>query len=205
LNTPLRSPCDRRYMPAFHSSGMRALTDVYWVVLHDEEAPTAAGAANYFRSPSSGGSAHLCLDETVCYRCLANDVVPWGASSAPALAANKHGFHIEQAGYAAWLPGRWLVHRGTVERAAYKTALHLRVFKLPALWRTADDLVSGVRSGTPARGITTHREITLASKRLDPAHAWQYTHTDPGRFYPRALFMQRVRAFRAELDKETDT
>ena len=198
---PIRAACRRDYFPAFHHSGSRALHELLWLVLHDEEAPTAKAAADYFESRASGGSAHLCLDETVCYRCLGNEQVPWGASSAPVLSANFHGFHIEQAGYARWAPRQWVLHRKTVERAAFKTAQHLRLFGLPLRWVTAAELVHGARTGKPAKGVTTHREITLASKVLDPAHAWRYTHTDPGLFYPRRRFMRLAAGFLAELER----
>jgi hypothetical protein len=196
---PITAECDRRFMPAAHHSGVRKLSEIWWICLHDEEAPTAKSAASYFTSSASGGSAHLCVDEKECYRCLANNVIPWGASSAPSLQANLHGLHIEQAGYARWVPGQWLLHRMTIERAAYKTAFHLHKFGLPVQFVDAYDLARGARSGHPVKGVTTHAEITKASKRLDPHHAWRYDHTDPGPWYPRRRFMKRVAAFYAEL------
>lgn len=190
MSMDIRADCSRRFYPAAHSSGKRTLSQIKWIVLHDEEAPTAASAAAYFQSRHSGGSAHLCVDDKDCFRCLANQTIPWGAASA--FGANTHGFHIEQGGYAKWLPGRWMLHRKTLERAAYKTAFHCHKFGIPVEFVTADKL--------PRRfGITTHAEITRASKRLDPRNAWMYDHTDPGRFWPRRWFMNRVRAYYAEL------
>lgn len=194
----IRADCRRDYR-AYHSSGLRELDDILWVVLHDEEAPTARAAAAYFESPYSGGSAHLCVDDTVCYRTLPNNVIPWGASSAPQLQANLHGFHIEQAGYAKWAPRQWLLHKLTIERAAFKAARHCRLFRLPVVWLDADALVRGAHAHRLPKGITTHREISAASRRLDPEHAWRYTHSDPGLFYPRRRFMQRCAAYYAEL------
>lgn len=186
----ITASCGRRFLPAYHNSGRRKLSDVKWIVLHDEEAPTARSAAEYFTSPNSGGSAHLCVDDQHCFRCLENNVIPWGASSS--FGANTHGFHIELAGYARWLPGQWFLRKATLERAAYKTAFHCRKFGIPVEFVTADKL--------PRRfGITTHAEVSKASRRLDPAHAWQFTHSDPGRFWPRRWFMSRVKAYYAEL------
>lgn len=186
----IRAECDRTYLPAAHSSGKRKLSEIKWVILHDEEAPSAESAARYFQSGKSGGSAHLCVDDKACYRCLANDQIPWGASSS--FGANTHGFHIEQAGYARWLPGQWMLHKNTLERAAYKTAFHCKKFGIPPVFVEAKDL--------PRKfGVTTHAEVTKASKRLDPRHAWQYDHTDPGTFWPRWWFMRRVKAYYAEL------
>jgi hypothetical protein len=190
MTMTITADCDRRFFPAHHQSGKRKLSEIKWVVLHDEEAPTAESAARYFQSPNSGGSAHLCIDDKNCFRCLPNDVIPWGASSS--FGANTHGFHIEMAGYARWLPAQWMLHRQTLERAAYKTAFHCHKFKIPVEFVTADHL--------PYRfGITTHAEISRASRRQDPEHAWQFSHSDPGISFPRRWFMGRVKAYFAEL------
>jgi hypothetical protein len=204
MTSAIRANCSREHFPAYHHSGTRALHDIWWIVLHDEEAPTAQSAAAYFELRQSGGSSQLAVDQFECFRCLLDDAVPWGASSAAELAANTHGFHIEQAGYARWLPGQWLLHSQTIERAAFKTAQTIRRLEshgaiIPVQWRTAAELVHGAQTGHPARGITTHREITAASKVLDPTRAWRYTHTDPGLFYPRRRFMTRCQAYYAEL------
>src|SRR5947207_6143755 len=95
MSDPISHACRMDYFPAFHKSGLRPIHEIFWVVLHDEEAPDARSAARYFEQRISGGSAHLCIDESFCYRCLGNDQIPWGASSAPGLSANFHGFHIE--------------------------------------------------------------------------------------------------------------
>src|SRR4029453_1456329 len=68
--TPLARPCSREFYKAAHSSGTRRLSEIIWIVLHDEEAATARSAAAWFQNPRSGGSAHLCVDDNECYRCL---------------------------------------------------------------------------------------------------------------------------------------
>lgn len=188
----IEAPCKLDFYPAFHQSGLRPTSEIRWIVLHDEEAPTARGAASYFTSPSSGGSAHLCVDNTECYRCLPNTAIPWGAASAQQISANYRGFHIEMAGYAAWSAEEWEKHLNELKRAAYKTAIHCKAFKVPVVFVTA--------AGLPGkRGITTHNEVSMASKRLDPEHAWRYTHTDPGPNFPRAHFMALTKAYFAKL------
>ena len=189
--TPITAVCDRTYYPAYRHSGRRDLSEIKWIVLHDEEAPTAESAARYFKTSHAGGSAQLCVDNDKCFRCLPDDAIPWGAASA--FGANTHGFHIEQAGYAKWTGGVWTKkHMRTLNRAAYKTALHCHKFGLPVAFVPAAQL--------PRKwGITTHAEVSKASKRVDPAHAWLYTHTDPGFGWPRRLFMLRVNAYYAEL------
>ncbi len=190
MTDAIAASCRMTYYPAYHNSGTRSIDDIKWIVLHDEEAPTAASAASYFRSPSSGGSAHLCVDDEACYRCLANTDIPWGAASA--FSANTHGFHIEQAGYAKWSAVIWKSHLKTLQRAAYKTAYHCKKFGIPVQFVTASDLPN-------KRGITTHNEISAASRRIDPNNAYKYSHSDPGPFWPRTLFMALVKSYYKKL------
>jgi hypothetical protein len=187
--TDVTARCSRKFH-ASRSSGSRDPMAVRWIVLHSEEASTAESAARYFTTMAAGGSAHLCVDDTICYRTLRNEEVPWGAASS--FNANYHGFHIEQAGFARWGSAAWLRHRETIRRAAYKTALHCHLLGVPVRWVFATQLPQ-------LDGITSHNEISMASRRLDPAHASRYTHTDPGLFYPRRWFMGQVRRYADEL------
>jgi hypothetical protein len=189
MASPVSDLCSRKYK-ARRTSGKRDPQSIRWIVLHSEEASTAESAARYFTTPAAQGSAHLCVDDAICYRCLDNTDVPWGAASA--FYANRDGFHIEQAGFARWGSAAWLLHRGTIRRAAYKTALHCRLFGVPVRWVNADEL--------PRHdGITTHNAVSTASRRIDPGNAAKYTHTDPGIFYPRRYFMRLVREYYADL------
>ncbi len=178
MKTPVESVCDRSYT-ALKTSGTRPITDILWIVLHSEEAPTAESAARWFTNPKAQGSAHLCVDDNVCYRTLRNQDVPWAAPG-----ANKQGFHIEQAGFAAWQNAGWMLHRDTLKRAAYKTALHCRLFGLPVTFVTA----AGLKRNKP--GVTTHAECTKA---------FGGDHTDPGIFWPRRYFMALVRGYWGDL------
>ncbi len=187
---PVAAECSRQFFPAYHNSGLRDYKDVWWVVLHDEEAPNAKGAAAYFQSSSSGGSAHLCVDAGECYRCLPNTAIPWGAASA--FGANTHGFHIEMAGYAYWSAAEWERHLDELERAAYKTAFHCKLFKIPVRFVPA--------AGLPSRhGVTTHREVSAASRRDDPSNASRYSHSDPGPNFPISQFMVLVKGYYKDL------
>ena len=176
---PLASPCSRQYYKAYHRSGTRELNEIKWIVWHDEESASAASAALYFKSPNSGGSAHLCVDDNECFRCLANEDVPWGAPG-----ANQEGFHIEQAGFAKWSAVIWRKHINTLRRCAYKTALHCKQFDIPVQFCKAADLKAG------KKGITTHREVSKA---------FGGTHSDPGPFYPTPLVMWLTKRYRKEL------
>jgi len=187
--TPITANCSREFT-ATRTSGTREPGSVRWIVLHDAEALNARGVARFFATDSATGSAHLVVDDDECYRTLANDAIPWGAASA--FGANLHGFHIEQCGRAGWSENEWLLHRETVRRAAYKTSLHCLLFNVPPVFVFAAQLPH-------IDGITTHREVTFASKRIDPNHASVYTHTDPGMNWPRRWFMSRVREFYRDL------
>lgn len=147
--------------------------------MHDEEAPTAQAAASWFENPDSRGSAHLCVDDNICYRTLENEQVPWAAPG-----ANLHGFHIEQAGYAKWSAVIWQKHMRTLNRAAYKAAYHCHKFGIPPVFVKA----SGLKDGK--KGITTHAECTKA---------FGGDHTDPGLLWPRVLFMSRVKFYYAQI------
>lgn len=168
--------CSKQHFPAKRASGRRPLSQIKWIVIHSTEGGTALGAAMWFRNPTAGGSAHLCLDDDFCYRTLGDDVIPWGAQG-----ANYHGFHIEQAGFARWIATMWSkTHRRTLMRSAYKTALHCRRYGIPVRFVTAAQLKQGVS------GITTHNECSKA---------FGGTHWDPGSGWPRRLFMTMVRGY----------
>lgn len=172
---PIGANCLKTYK-ARHHSGTRPLSAISLVVIHSTEGGTAEGAARWFANPASGGSTHLVVDDNVCYRTLEDNQIPWGARG-----ANYNGFHIEQAGYAHWTTTLWSkTHRRTLERAAFKTALHCKRYGIPMRFVTADGLRRGVS------GVTTHVECS---------RAFGGSHYDPGAKWPRWLFMNLVRAY----------
>src|SRR5262245_7570793 len=175
---PIEAPCSRRYHAA-RTSGTRDTKIIRWIVLHSTESASAQSAAAWFANPSSQGSAHLCVDDEICYRTLANNEIPWAAPG-----ANAFGFHIEQAGFARWSAVMWKSHLGTLQRAAYKAATHCDLFEIPPRFVGMQGLTDG------AAGITTHAECTKA---------FGGTHTDPGPMWPRRLFMSLVRGYFDEL------
>lgn len=175
------APCRTPYK-AFHHGGTRSLNDVRLIVMHSTEGGTAESIAHYFSQSNAGGSAHLVVDDNACYRCLPNNIVPWGAPG-----ANTQGFHIEQCGYAAWTKDEWEKHDKTIERAAFKAAYHCKLFGIPARFVDA----AGLKAGK--RGITTHAEVSKAW----PNDAGN--HHDPGTGWPRDEFIQRVKDYLAAL------
>lgn len=177
----IKAPCKTTYRAA-HSSGTRPKSAVKWIVMHSTEGGTAKSNARYFSQKSSEGSAHLVVDDNECYRCLDNNEIPWAAPS-----ANTQGFHIEQAGFAAWTVEEWDKHTHMLHRAAYKAALHCKVFRIPARFVTA----AGLKAGR--KGITTHAEVSKAF----PNNAGN--HHDPGVGWPRALFISLVKHYLSTL------
>jgi len=176
---PIKAACHRTYFPADKTSGMRRPEEIRWIVLHSTEGGTAESVARWFQSEASGGSTHLVVDDEECQRCLNDNQVSWGAKG-----ANRYGFHIEQCGFARWKKDDWLLHRKTLERAAYKTALHCKKFGIPPIFRTAAGLKANMK------GITTHVECS---------RAFGGSHWDPGNGWPRTLFMAMVKGYLAEM------
>jgi hypothetical protein len=181
----IKAACRKAYFPAYHHSGTRPAASIRHVVWHDTEGGTAASNARYFQSSSSGGSAHIVVDNKECQRCLDDSQVPWGAPG-----FNTSGLHIEQAAYASWRKPRWLLHSVMLHRTAYKTARWCKRYHIPIRFLTGEHIASTYPNVPP--GITTHVEITRSGKYGD-------THTDPGAGYPRRYVMGLVRVYRALL------
>jgi len=172
---PVAATCDTTY-EAKRTSGTRPLSAITLIVMHSTEGSTARGAASWFANPKSKGSAHLCVDDNICFRTLKDTQIPWGAKG-----TNYSGFHIEQAGYAKWTSYIWSkTHRNTLNRAAFKTALHCKRYGIPVRWVAAGGLRLGVS------GITSHNECSKA---------FGGTHWDPGSGWPRVLFLTLVRGY----------
>lgn len=170
---------------AAHNSGARTAHLIRYIVLHDTEGTTAVGAAQYFANPPNTpaghqvGSSNLVVDDRDCFRVLDDLVIPWGA---PPL--NTSGFHIEQAGFAAWTRSEWLQHANTIERAAYKASLRCEIFKIPPRVLNVAQLRADFAKHEPAGGVVTHATVSAAFQ--------DSTHTDPGPGYPIDVFLSRL-------------
>lgn len=167
--------CSTRYTAAHHNGPRQPREKVLWVVLHGAESPTAASTARYLASDAANGSAHLVVDDHECYRLLPDAIIAWGAPG-----ANTNGVHIEQAGFARWGAATWLLHKDTIRRAACKAAQACYAHGVPPIFRTWGSLQRRMP------GVTTHAEVT---------RAFGGTHHDPGRFWPRQLFMRELNDF----------
>ena len=180
----LPMPVCNTSIEAVHHGGIRPLSQIRLIVLHDTEGPTAINAAHYFANEASSGSAHYVVDDLECYQTLPDDIVPWGATGDR---VNEDGIHIEQAcgGEAScykWTRAQWLEHEATILKAAAIAQNKGRDYNIPMRFLTAADMK---RLGNDARGITTHWEVTKAFD-VDGGHV------DPGTQYPIDVFMKMV-------------
>ena len=180
FHQPVHAKCNPQYR-AYHNSGKRDIGVIKLIVLHDTEGGSAASIAHYFAEASSGGSAHLVVDDAGCYRCLPDDMIPWGAPG-----ANVDGFHIEQCAYARWTRDEWLRHDAILHRVAYKVAAAGKRFEIPMKFVDHYGILAG------HKGITTHAEVTKAYPKLG-------THTDPGSGYPIHHVIDLAHNYRAGL------
>ena len=167
----ITDPCKKTFFPAYHNSGTRPLSAVTLIVLHSTEGGTAPSVARYFQEASSGGSAHIVVDDKGCQRCVADTTIPWGAPG-----ANDQGFHIEQCGYAAWTAHQWEQHLPELHRVAYKVAAASKRFRIPIRFCTPTDLAAG------KRGVTTHHAVSRWQTAIKAPG--DHSHTDPGDGYP---------------------
>lgn len=184
---PLKASCLRDFR-AVRTSGTRQLTVIRWIVLHSTEGETARGSASWHANPNAKGSAHLHVDDRECYRTLTDDVIPWGAPG-----ANTMGWHIEHAGRAAngpggipprWTREKWLSHKETLRRGAFKSARHAVKFGIPIKLLTTDELRAG------KKGFITH---AMCSK------VFGGDHSDPGSNFPLDVYMEFAKQFAAEV------
>lgn len=177
---------------AANDSGPRRAADIDLVVIHSAEAAdssgsdsTAEGVANYFARRSTQASTQLAVDRDSCVRMLPDLIIPWGASG-----ANHDGLHVEICGYARWDAETWLskTNRPMLDRAAAKAAKWCWQYKIPRRWLSVAELRAG------RRGLTTHAEVNAAFKKG--------SHWDPGPGFPRRWFLERVRGYYAQIQKE---
>lgn len=176
---PIRATCSTQYR-AIRTSGTRRLSAIELLVVHTTQGITARGAARWFTNPACRGSAHLVVDGAECFRTLPPSAIPWAAPG-----ANGRGWHLEVAGMAQWSRAEWLARRSTIERAAFKLALHAKAFGIPLVRLSVPELRAGVK-----QGVVDHDQCS---------RAFGGTHWDVGDGFPFDLLMTRARAYRKDL------
>jgi len=176
-----------------YTKASRGLLDLHWVVLHTIEAAekgtTAEACAEYFRTTTRQASAHYCIDVDSVVQCVRLADVAWAAPG-----ANRHGVHLEHAGFAKQSPAEWLddYSASMLRRSAKLTAKLMSDSKMQVAFIDRDKLRAARKlldAGKPCplelRGITTHNEVSQAFK--------QSTHYDPGPNFPMPVYLDLVK------------
>lgn len=170
--------CNPRYR-AKHDSGPRAASAIRLVVIHDTEGGTAESVARFFATTAQA-STQLVVDDEVCYRCVPDLVIPWGAPG-----VNTSGLHIEHCGWARWSRAEWMHHGRMLRHSAKHAAEWCVKYDIPRRW------VGPWGLKLRRKGFTTHAD---ASKAFGGSG-----HTDPGPHFPKDFYMGLVREEYARL------
>lgn len=159
-----------------------ARTEIDYVVIHSmeagETAKTAENVAAWFHGPNAPmASAHYCIDSDSIVQCVLEKDVAYHAPG-----ANAKGIGLEHAGYAKQSAHDWADPYSIrmLERSAELTASLCKKYDIPVAFVDAAGLIEG------ARGITTHRAVSVAFKKS--------THTDPGAHFPMQHYLELVLA-----------
>lgn len=175
------------------------------VVIHSTVSPCVPGGrhdiARYFKSPTSGGSAHYVTDPVDVVQVVGDSHIAWHAPP------NPHSFGIEMCDIPGPLPGdhyvkalwraakrtwRWRRpnQQAMLHVTAQLTAQLCACYHIPPRWCTVRKLRAG------GHGVTSHNNVS---------RAWhESTHWDPG-FWPRRRFMRLVVRYHRELLQEAKT
>lgn len=178
--TPVKHPAPRPpYLgPAAHTS-QGSNKPIRRIVLHSTVSACVGGGARavaaYFREQSSGGSAHYVVDPSEVVQVVHDDVIAWHAPP------NQGSIGVEMcdmpnpSSLARWNDPE---HRALFARTARLVAELCLAYDVPPYYRSSTAL------RLRRRGVTTHRQVSLAFAQSD--------HWDPGA-WPRYKFMREVR------------
>lgn len=168
--------CNYAYYPARLVGGKRSPSSLKWIVIHSTESASARGSAEYFQSPTSGGSTNLLVGEDGCYRSVDDLRIPAGAPG-----ANEKGLHVEVAGYAKWTRDQWYQNApGALDKLVAVLSHWSDAYGIPLRHVDAE----GLRRGD--MGVTTHADVTRA-------FSGGAGHTDPGKGFPLDDVLERAR------------
>ena len=177
-----------QYIKARKHSGAQKRIDR--IVIHCTVSPTGRGwarkIANYFQSPSAGGSAHYVVDAGEIVQCLPDDVIAWHAPP------NSGSIGIELCDWQKGKASRWQddEHQSMLRLAAPLVRRLAEKYDVPLVWISP----AGLKAGH--RGICGH---------VDVSRAWGQTdHGDPnmGGLFPKIQFMNMIGDAGDELSAE---
>ena len=150
------------------------------IVVHCPQYPennqAAERLAAYFATTTRKASTHAVCDNDSLWECVHDGDVAWGASG-----ANRHGLHIEIAGYAEQSAAEWAdpFSEAAIKIAAKWCREKAVLYAVPVVFLDAAALQAG------RAGFTTHREVEKAFPSTG--------HVDPGPNFPIAHFLDLVR------------
>ncbi len=159
------------------------LGNIDLIVLHSMEAvkkPTTAEAvANWSASAAAPDTSfHYAIDNDSIVQCVRDEDTAWHAPG-----ANHNGIGFEHAGFARQTKAEWMDDFGLqmLGRSAELAAKLVVKYSIPVEFVDAEGLKVG------KRGFTTHAEVSKAFKKS--------THTDPGKGFPLAEYLDMVKNF----------
>lgn len=168
----------------------RTTSDIWYLVIHDEEYPfkdhAAFDIAEFFHKQArndSGTSAHRVVDNREIIRTVHWHDIAWAAPG-----ANNNGMHWEQSGYARMTTRDWNDDYGKeqLELLSADIAHMAHFLGIKPVRLNAHNLQENKLAGHGLhRGICGHDTVTAAFP--------QGSHTDPGPNFPWSHFMERVR------------
>lgn len=164
----------------------RAASDIWWIVLHDMEAAektgTAEAVAEMFRTTTRQASAHYNVDVDSIIQSVKDKDVAWAAKN-----ANRHGLHIEHAGFASQSRGDWTdsYSRAMLARSAKLVAAKCLEYNIPVVRLGVEDLQAG------RKGLTDHATVSKWSEKYGLGSSGHY---DPGPNFPWDVYLAMVKA-----------
>lgn len=163
----------------------RDVGDIKRLVAHTAEIQETRDAAEdvaaFFAKPTTGVSAHKCVDNNTVVTCVFDEDIAHHAKG-----DNLNSIGYEMSGFAKQTKAQWLdeYSRNVIERTARNMALDCIAYNIPPRWLTEDQLRADMR------GIVSHM---LVSKVLGDGG-----RTDPGAEFPVQLLIAQIKDFITE-------
>lgn len=173
----------------------RTKKDIQWIVIHDAEAKSAIGVANYFQNPKLAKpvSSHFVVGDyypkndlgsqgSLVIRCVEDKDIAYTQGI-----ANAWSLSIELQGFASYSESDWWEkHEDTLYAAAMVVTYWSRKYEIPIELLDNDEVAYSRLDNSWVKGITTHAAITKAFNILGG-------HVDPGPNFPLEKFLQMCR------------